>query len=74
MSTENKSNTPILLTVSQFAEKHNFISQSALRNHMFYSYKNNMDEFKVITKIGKRVYINESNFFKWVDSQNGGNS
>jgi hypothetical protein len=70
----NIENTPTLLTVPQFAEKHKFLSTSALRNHIFYSYKNRMDEFKVITKIGKRVYINESNFFNWVDSQNGGNS
>lgn len=70
----NIENTPTLLTVLQFAKKHKFLTPSALRNHIFYSYKNKMDEFKVITKIGKRVYINESNFFKWVDSQNGGNS
>lgn len=70
MTTENK--VPVLLTVPQFAEKHQFISQSALRNHIFYSYKNKMDEFKVIKKLGKRVYIDETNFFSWLDFQSGG--
>ncbi len=68
-----KQNTlPTILTVNDFCEKHSFLTPSALRNKIFYSCQNRMDEFKVTLKLGKRVYINEANFFSWLEAINGG--
>lgn len=65
-------NIPSLFTINGFCEKHSFLTPSALRNKIFYSSQNRMDEFQVIVKLGKRVYINENNFFSWLSSMNGG--
>lgn len=65
-------NIPSLLTINGFCEKHSFLTPSALRNKIFYSAQNRMDEFKVVVKLGKRVYINEDNFFNWLESVSGG--
>lgn len=63
---------PSLLTINGFCEKHSFLTPSALRNKIFYSAQNRMDEFKVTVKLGKRVYINENNFFSWLNAVSGG--
>ena len=65
-------NIPSLLTINGFCEKHSFLTPSALRNKIFYSAQNRMDEFKVVIKLGKRVYINEINFFNWLSAVSGG--
>lgn len=67
-----ENNVPSLFTINGFCEKHSFLTPSALRNKIFYSSQNRMDEFKVTLKLGKRIYINEINFFNWLDSMNGG--
>ena len=64
-------NIPSLFTINDFCEKHSFLTPAALRNKIFYSYQNRMDEFKVTMKLGKRVYINEVNFFRWINAING---
>ncbi len=64
---------PTLLTINDFCAKHKFLSPAALRNKIFYASQNEMAKFKVTTKLGKRVYINEANFFKWIEALNGGN-
>ena len=63
---------PSLFTINGFCEKHSFLTPSALRNKIFYSAQNGMNDFKVTIKLGKRVYINENNFFSWLNSMNGG--
>ncbi len=65
-------NLPSILTINDFCKKHSFLTASALRNKIFYSSQNKMDEFKVTLKLGKRVYINEDNFFVWLGAINGG--
>jgi hypothetical protein len=70
MTTRQYNTIPTLLTVTQFVEKYQFLSNAALRNHIFYSDQNGMDDFNVITKIGKRIYIEENNFFNWVEFKN----
>lgn len=67
-----ENNVPSLFTINGFCEKHSFLTPSALRNKIFYSSQNRMDEFKVTLKLGKRIYINEINFFNWLDAMNGG--
>ena len=69
-----ENNVPSLLTINGFCGKHSFLTPSALRNKIFYSAQNGMDKFKVTIKLGKRVYINEDNFFKWLEALNGGNN
>ncbi|MDD4556629.1 MAG: hypothetical protein PHE89_04815 [Alphaproteobacteria bacterium] len=63
---------PSILTINDFCKKHTFLTPSALRNKIFYGSQNRMDDFKVTIKLGKRVYINENNFFLWLDAMNGG--
>lgn len=70
---ENQSKAlPSILTINDFCKKHSFLTPSALRNKIFFGSQNKMDEFKVTVKLGKRVYINENNFFLWLDAMNGG--
>lgn len=68
---ENNIHIPTLFTINGFCKKHSFLTPSALRNKIFYSTQNRMDEFKVVMKLGKRVYINENNFFNWLSAVSG---
>lgn len=78
---QQESAVPNLFTLSKFAEKHsNFITLSALTNQVFkaasrHSSKgeisgNGMHEFDVIVRIGRRVLINEKNYFRWLEEKN----
>jgi len=69
MTQENERKVPNILTIKDFTTKHKFISESALRNKVFYASENGMNKFNVIKKLGKRVYISEYDFFQWLDSQ-----
>ena len=70
---------PTLLTVRQFSEKHPAFSQGSLRGLIFqarprYSSKaqipgNGMQEAGVIVHVGKRVLLDETAFFTWLDGQ-----
>ncbi len=66
-----------LLTVRQFADKHPAFSQGSLRNLIFLAEKrktsmgvvngNGLDV--ALVRIGRKLLIDESNFFKWIDAQ-----
>ena len=62
--------TPIrtLFTVRQFTEKHPFISESGLRYHIFNAKTNGLDMAGAIVRLGRRVLIDEQNFFAWIES------
>lgn len=60
--------TRILLTVKQFAQKHNFLSESALRKLIFQRKANGFSN--VIKRINKKILIDESALFSWIDAQN----
>ena len=58
-------------TVTHFCKKHDsFLTENALRFMLFKSDSNRMDEFKVIERLGRRVFINETNFFQWLEAIN----
>ncbi len=60
---------PNLLTVRQFAEKHRFISEAALRNHIFYADSNGLKNTGALVRLGRRVLLDEEKFFNWIDQQ-----
>ena len=60
----------IYLTVSQMAVKHPAFSESSFRYHIFHAAKNGFD--KVITRVGRKILINEQRFFEWLDGHEGG--
>lgn len=58
-------------TVRNFANKYpEFCTESSLRWMLFHSKTNGMNEFNVVERIGRRVIINEENFFKWLEAIN----
>jgi hypothetical protein len=58
-------------TVAKFAETYpNFTTPSSLRWLIFNADSNSMNKFDVIERIGRRVLINEANFFLWLESIN----
>lgn len=57
-------------TINQFNKKHPAFAMGGLRDKIFKSDINGLDEFKAIVRIGKRVLIHEERFFKWIDSLN----
>jgi hypothetical protein len=59
-----------LLTINQFVENHSFATHGGLRHLIFNATNNGFH--KVIKRIGKRVLIDENQFFAWVESQNEG--
>lgn len=61
---------PNLLTVKQMAEKHRAFSEASLRYHIFHEKTNGLSQ--ALTRLGRKILINEDLFFKWLDEQNGG--
>lgn len=53
-----------LLTVKQFSQKHSAFTEGSLRHLIFFSEKNGFE--MAIVRIGRRILIDESSFFKWV--------
>ncbi len=59
---------PALKTVKQFAEQHPAFTEGALRNLIFNARFNGMEEYKVISRVGAKILINEDNFAIWLAS------
>jgi hypothetical protein len=68
-STENQVPTLTLFTVAQFSERHSFITQGGLRFQIFNSKENGLDKSGALVRLGRRVLINERNYFYWIDAQ-----
>lgn len=70
---------PILKTVSQFCEDNPAFTQSALRNLIFkaearYTSKgeikgNGLIETGALKRLGRKVLIDETAFYHWIDDQ-----
>ena len=56
-----------LLTVPQFALEHPAFSQSSLRHLIFDANTNGFHQ--VIKRIGRKILIDETAFFYWVEEQ-----
>ena len=54
------------IPVNQWNEHHSWPSAGGLRHLIFNAKENGFDS--VISRVGRRVLINEQEFFRWVDS------
>lgn len=60
-----------LFTVSQFVERHPFITNSGMRYQIFREKTNGLEKSGAILRLGRRVLIDEEKYFAWIDSQQG---
>lgn len=63
---------PIYLTVNQFTEKHLAFTKGSIRALIFNEHQNGLAESGAIIRIGRKVLIDSSKFFSWVEAQNQG--
>jgi hypothetical protein len=61
--------TRTFFTVRQFAEKHPFTSEAGLRYQIFNAKTNGLDSARAIVRLGRRVLIDEDNYFSWIESK-----
>lgn len=64
-------NTPTLLTIRQFCEQNPAFTQGGIRFLIFNKQQNGFD--KCMVRVGRKILINVSAFFLWLDEKNGGN-
>jgi len=55
----------MLFTIKNWPEKHKWPTESGLRYLVFNAHKNGFDS--VIRRVGRRVLIDEREFFTWVE-------
>lgn len=66
MKTEKDEVIPHLLTIRQMAEKHPFMSESSIRWLLF---RNPPGLEECLVRVSKRIYIDESIYFKFLRNQ-----
>ena len=59
-------NTPTLLTVAQFSEKHPAFPIGGLRYQIFHEKENGLAESGAIIRFGRKVLIDETRFLKHI--------
>ena len=72
--------TRTLLTVRQFADKHQAFPQGSLRNLIFLAENRKTSKGVIqgngldvaLVRIGRKLLIDEGKFFQWIDKQQGG--
>lgn len=62
----------IYFTVQQFAKRHPAFNTGGIRALIFNEHSNGLAKSGAIVRIGRKVLIDESKFFAWVESQNKG--
>lgn len=62
-----ESNNPTLIPVSSWPKYHDWPSANGLRNLIAKSPGNGFEQ--AITRVGKRILVNENKFFQWVKKQ-----
>lgn len=60
------------LTVQQFIKQHTAFTLGGLRSLIFNEHTNGLARSGAIVRIGRKVLIDETKFFAWVESQNNG--
>lgn len=60
------------IPVPNWNNHHDWPRNGGLRNLIFNRKTNGFDQFNVITKVGRRILINEAAFFEWVANQGKG--
>ena len=61
---------PTLLTVNQFTEKQPAFTAGGLRSLIFNEHQNGLAKSGAVIRIGRKVLIDETKFFSWIESQN----
>ena len=61
---------PELLTVSQFAKQNPAFTIGGIRWLIFNEAQNGLKKAGVIVRLGRKVMIDSSRFFKWLYDQN----
>jgi len=62
---------PNLLTVRQFSEKHSAFPQGGLRHRIFHADSNGLEKSGALVRNGRRVLIDEEQWFAWLRSRQG---
>ena len=60
----------MLIPVPKWKEYYEWPTEAGLRYYIFNAEFNGFD--KVIKRIGRRILIDENQFFQWVENKNGG--
>ena len=74
----SQTHVPVLSTIRQFSEKYPAFSQGSLRNLIHLSTERYSSKGKIpsngldiaLVRIGRKLLIDESKFFKWIELQN----
>ena len=77
---EPKPQSRTLMTVGQFADKHQAFPQGSLRNLIFLAESRKTSKGIIqgnglsiaLVRIGRKLLIDEAKFFQWIDKQQGG--
>lgn len=67
---QTQDNTKTIIPATKWNEHHQWPPIGGLRHLIFNAKTNGFD--KVIRRVGRRILIDETAFFKWVEEQNGG--
>lgn len=59
-------------TVNTFCKKYEAFKPGVLRGWIFNEEKNGLKESGAVIRVGRKVLINDSLFFDWIESQNKG--
>jgi hypothetical protein len=65
-------NLPKYSTVTQFCERHPAFTKGGIRNQIFNEHTNGLTKSGSIVRIGRKVLIDETKFFAWIEAQQGG--
>jgi len=80
MQSTNFDSTPrVLLPIKDFSQKHKGFPEGTLRHLIFHREErknskgevipgNGMTEAKVIVRVGRKILIDETRFFEWLDA------
>jgi hypothetical protein len=68
--TESAPTAVIYSTVNQFSDKQQAFTKGGLRALIFNENQNGLAESGSIVRIGRKVLIDESKFFAWIEAQN----
>jgi hypothetical protein len=56
-----------LYSLKQFVENQKLFTMGSLRDKIFKSKSNGLDESKAIVRIGRKIFIHKERFNKWLD-------
>ncbi|MFI3216281.1 MAG: hypothetical protein QX192_05725 [Methylococcales bacterium] len=60
--------TRIYLTVNQFIQTHTAFKAGGVRGLIFNESKNGLKQAGAVVRIGRKVLIDESKFFAWIEA------